>query len=272
VLQNLRDHHLVVVHDAAASRFPWETLQVDGAAPALNGGLSRRYLADNLPLAGWLEQRRQDGVVTLLLVIDPTEDLEGARKEAQRIREIAASMSKTLKLTELLGAEAARQRVRDELRSGKYDVLHYAGHAFFDAGNPGSSGLTCAKGEVLTGADITGIGNLPSLVFFNACEAARTRGMAKKSATARQTAGLAESLLRGGIANFMGTYWPVDDDAAAAFAATFYKALLEPQPLGAAILSARNAVRALSPQTARDWADYVLYGSYDFLLEELPQS
>jgi hypothetical protein len=37
-LQNMPDHHLVVVNDAAGSRFPWETLQVSGLFPALSTG------------------------------------------------------------------------------------------------------------------------------------------------------------------------------------------------------------------------------------------
>jgi hypothetical protein len=35
----------------------------------------------------------------------------------------------------------------------------------------GGAGLLCANEVVLTGTDLSGIGNLPSLVFFNACEA-----------------------------------------------------------------------------------------------------
>jgi len=53
-------------------------------------------------------------------------------------------------------------------RSGKYDVIHYAGHAYFDAHLPSRSGILCHGREVLSGAELAGLGNLPGLVFFNA--------------------------------------------------------------------------------------------------------
>ena len=71
-------------------------------------------------------------------------------------------------------------------------------------------------------------------------------------------------LLRGGVANFIGTYWPVGDSAALAFAEVFYARLLANEALGAAVLAARRRVRDLrSP----DWADYIHYGDPDFRLK-----
>ena len=68
------------------------------------------------------------------------------------------------------GADARKERLAADLRSGLYDVVHYAGHAFFDPAQPARSGILCANEQVLSGADLAGLGNLPSLVFFNACE------------------------------------------------------------------------------------------------------
>lgn len=77
--------------------------------------------------------------------------------------------------------------------------------------------------EPLTGTDIGTIGNLPKLVFFNACESGRVRRPVPKPATSpppkakkhgvvvgidpsRGRVAPAEAFLRGGIANFIGTY------------------------------------------------------------------
>ena len=46
--------------------------------------------------------------------------------------------------------------------NGTFDVVHYAGHAYFDPQNPSRSGILCAGHEVLSGADLAGIGNLPA--------------------------------------------------------------------------------------------------------------
>jgi pimeloyl-ACP methyl ester carboxylesterase len=267
VLPQMKDRHLVVVHDAPAARVPWETLTVDKWSPAVGAGLSRRYLVDHLPLATWLEERRASSTLNLLLVVDPTENLQGAVKEGDRIQKIAKSTS-SIEVAELRGKDATRAAILAALRSGKYDCVHYAGHAFFDPAAPSRSGLVCAGEEILTGPDLTGISNLPFLVFFNACEAGRVRGKPTPkpgSQLAVAAAGIAESLMRGGIANYMSTYWPVGDDSAETFATTFYTKVLQGRPIGEAILTGRQE---LAKAKSRDWADYLLYGSYDFILKQ----
>lgn len=71
----------------------------------------------------------------------------------------------------------------------------------------------------------------------------------------------AEAFLRGGVANFIGTYWPVGDRSAATFSATFYGWLLRGSSLGEALLMARTAVKN---QGSGDWSDYIHYGDYRF--------
>ena len=41
----------MAVHDAEASRIPWETICLNRQFPALSGGMSRRYLAADLSVA-----------------------------------------------------------------------------------------------------------------------------------------------------------------------------------------------------------------------------
>lgn len=48
------------------------------------------------------------------------------------------------------------------------------------------------------------------------------------------------------------------------FAETFYTRLLEGQSLGSSVLAGRQA---LNQKALRDWADYVLTGSHDFVLK-----
>jgi pimeloyl-ACP methyl ester carboxylesterase len=272
VLPEMRDRHLVVVHDAPSSRIPWEAIRLDGWYPALGNGLSRRYVADNLSVAKWIKQRQQATTLTLLLVINPTEDLDGAEAEGQRIRNLFAA-DPSVKLDQIRGPQATKAALLQRFRSGEYDVVHYAGHAFFDPNNPARSGILCKDKEVLSGSDMAGVGNLPSLVFFNACESGRVRrGLDRNKKQLEiekrleRAVGLAEAFLRGGIANYLGTYWPVGDDAAKAFAETFYTGLLKGQTIGAALLAGRERVRTEARSV--DWADYIHYGSSDFVLKE----
>ena len=269
ILESMKDRHIVVVHDAPAARIPWETLTINDWSAAVEAGLSRRYLANNLPVAAWLEERRAQPSLKLLLVVNPLGDLSGAEKEGDRILELAKATS-AIGVTELRQKDATKPAVLAALRSGKYDCVHYAGHAFFDSQGPGRSGLVCAGQEILRGLDLAGISNLPFLVFFNACEAGRVRGrlarpLKKPTVQAFESAGVAEALMRGGIANYMSTYWPVGDDAAETFSENFYKGALAGGTIGSALLAGRRAVLGRGD---RDWADYILYGNFDFVLKQ----
>jgi hypothetical protein len=273
-LGGVADKHVVVVHDAQSSRVPWELLSVptsgsEAISLAKAGGMSRQYVADKMSVAKWLEQRRQNKDFNVLLVVNPTEDLEGAEAEGKRVRDLLQQVP-NVNVTVLQGENATRPALESAFRSGKFDMVHYAGHAFFDRDDPGRSGLICAGDIELSGRDLVGLGNLPSLVFFNACEAGRIRKRGRRLVpkTAKQkidrNVGLAEAFLRGGVANYIGTYWPVSDAAAEVFAAVFYKSLLRGETAGKALLEGRKAV---AEKKSVDWADYIHYGSHDFVLK-----
>ncbi len=271
-LESMRSRPLVIVHDRDASRVPWEVLRVGDVHPALGAGLSRRYASETLTVARWREDRSDDGPLRVLLVVDPTEDLPGAAAEGAALQEQLRSHAASLDV--LQGREATRQRVLAALAAGTFDVLHFAGHAFFDAASPADGGLVCAGKKVLRGADLAGLGSLPALVFCNACEAARVRQRgaaapkrrrtpARQAGARRSMTGIAEAFLSGGVANFLGTHWPVGDEAAFAFSRELYVTLLGGEVLGDAVLAARRRVAAIP---SIDWADYVHYGNADFRL------
>jgi pimeloyl-ACP methyl ester carboxylesterase len=273
IIERFSEHPLVIVHDAATSRIPWETLQINGKFPALEEGLSHRYEAEDLSVAKWLEERRQDPTLDILLVTDPTEDLPGAEAEGARVEELFKKLRSAVTITKLFQRQARKHEVLKCLSSGRFDVLHYAGHAYFDQMDPSKSGIVCAGNEVLAGADLINLGALPSLVFFNACESGRLRRGAKttqideeKDTIKRVKRGVsfAEAFLRGGIANYLGTYWPVNDNAALKFSEVFYEKILDHKPLGEAVMAGREAVEKLR---SVDWADYILYGDPRFVVK-----
>ena len=219
---------LVIVHDREASRVPWEALRIGDSHPALERGLSRRYASENLSVARWREDRRHRRSHARTDGGQP--DARPARRGTRRRGAAGGTASPPARRS--TASRAARHRAAGcSARSGPAhnDILHFAGHGFFDAANPARSGLVCAGGDVLCGSDLERIGDLPSLVFFNACEAARVRrpGGARgrqRLLGLRKSSSLAEAFLDGGVANFVGTHWPVGDDAALAFSTHFYAA------------------------------------------------
>jgi CHAT domain-containing protein len=105
---------------------------------------------------------------------------------------------------------------------------------------------------------------VPQMIFLNACESGRIRGGSNggaaegvKSPRFVGQVSLAESFLLNGIANFIGTYWPVNDAAALKFAGTFYAGLLSGKSLSSAMREARQATKTVSQ---RDWANYIHFG------------
>ncbi len=271
-LEAMHARPLVIVHDREASRVPWEVLRVGTMHPALGAGLSRRYASDTLSVARWRDDHGPSDPLRVLLIVDPTRDLPGAAAEGEALQQLLVRRSVTFDV--LTGRDATRARILAALGTGAFDVLHFAGHAFFDAREPGQGGLLCDGKVVLRGADLASIGNLPALVFCNACEAARVRKRARASAApARQfgmrrtMTGIAEAFLAGGVGNFLGTHWPVGDDAAFAFSQSLYESLLNGARLGDAVLTAR---RRLASIPSIDWADYVHYGNPEFQLAGFP--
>jgi CHAT domain-containing protein len=263
-----KESALVVVHDDELSRVPWEALRLGALRPALAGGMSRRYAASELSLARFSAERRRDARLRVLLVADPTGDLPGAALEGERIEAILRPRA-AAELVLVSGRAATRARLLAEFSSGHYDLLHYAGHGFFDPVATARSGIQCSDGT-LSGADLAGLARLPSLVVFNACESARVRSVLARNEPAPATragAGLAESFLRAGVANYLGTYWPVGDESAQQFAQVFYAQLLRNATLGAAVRAGR---RRIAQAPSADWADYIHFGDPDFRLKDDP--
>ena len=255
---------LVVVHDLAASRWPWETLCLGDAnhRPALSGGLSRHLESPALDAARWQRVRPPVVPLPVLLVMNPTQDLSGAEDEGNQLRALWSADSR-LALTVLSGHEATRARLLDAFRSGRFEWVHYAGHALFDELNPGDSGLLCARRDRLRGSDLAGLANPPRLLVANACESGRVRHARDTARRAAQSAGLAEAFLSAGITHYLGTWWPVADGPAANFAAAFHASVLAGGSCGAAVLAARQTVQRGG---SSDWADYLHYGDPDSVL------
>ena len=174
--------------------------------------------------------------LSILLIVNPTNDLPGTVEETDKIVEFLANNPgvEYLKLAEKV---AIWCHVKSELSSGKYDVVHYAGHAFFDTEKRSKlrhhlSWKRCAFGFRPCRTTATA-----SHAFFNACEAGGVRKRRTSPAKSRtrqeirnlrkskkasewieSNARLAEAFLRGGVANYIGTYWPLGDASAAEFA------------------------------------------------------
>jgi len=159
-----------------------------------------------------------------------------------------------------LGDEVTGLKLHRALASGRYDVIHYSGHAYFNLQNPDESGLLLAGQNVFIAQTIQRTLRGRPLILLNACESGREMMRdGEVSYTASETEGLASSFIRGGALGILGTLWPIFDEGAAEFAATFYDGLLSGKALGEAVRLARLQLRKSHPHDVT-WASFVLYG------------
>jgi hypothetical protein len=158
----------------------------------------------------------------------------------------------------------------DRILIRNYNIIHYAGHANFNARRPGQSGLVLDGGEPCSVEKIQRLISGTPLVFLNACETARlsadeTQSLSEGTYAGDPTEGLASAFLYGGALACIGNSWPVVDTVAADFAVTFYSAALEGLSLGEAMRLARKDI-AERPEPNPNWASFVLYGDPGFSL------
>ena len=256
VLARCRNSRLVVQHDTPASKVPFEMLLAQpDLRPALEGGITRRLLIPGLAFERQFAKPPKKGKLKVLLIANPTGDLDGAADEALAVKKIL-SLRKEMELEDLWEREATVENVSAAL--ARADILHYCGHAFFNGPGPSESGLLLAGNVLFTGADLRKISPLPRMAFVNACEAGRVRGEPESEAAA-----FAELFLQSGLDAYLGTYWKVGDAAAALFADTVYTHLAMGMTLERATLAGR---KALFEAEEPDWANYMLFGGGSFRL------
>jgi len=182
-------------------------------------------------------------------------ELPAAVMETKAIVETLSTMAH-LSVTLLDGPSATVAAVSLALRTGKFQIIHYCGHARYDPKQPMNSALVLWDGELPSGvAQRLFVRAQPVLCVINACETARV-----PDERALNIYSLARAFLDTG-AYLVGSRWKLDDVAAAMFASAFYRALLgRGEPLGNAMRAGRLAARTAAGADQFGWAAYVLYG------------
>lgn len=263
---------------------PWEILHTGQCFLA-----DKFFLGKNI--AGyWRDSSRSEhDRLKMLIIADPTEDLEWARLEGEG-------------LFESLNAEVSPDRLDVQFLSGRRitklsllnaikdrDIIHYAGHMYYSKDQQ-ESGWLLADGKVLRAREIEKAGVVPDLVFANSCLSFAAGGEADAGSSeaagdgdrdsspnsgpvpgsAAEFAGtsgnvfndLAGAFLRAGIHNYVGTNWEISDNIRTfEFALQFYRSIFEERSVGEALYEARRQARRLYESSDLTWARYSLHGN-----------
>lgn len=106
---------------------------------------------------------------------------------------------------------------------GQYDIIHFAGHGYFDHTDPLSSGLVFSDSKfnhLLTGYEMLYNDMSCSLITMSACQTGLTNVV-----KSTEIFGLQRALLISGAQTILSSLWPVDDRATMELMSRFYRRL-----------------------------------------------
>ena len=245
VLASRRPTAILLAVDESMLGLPWESMRAGSAELALDVPFGRIVSTTVVPTAQ-RDPVTDDPLVKILAVVNPTDDLAATEAELGVLRALAGGAAPVeVRLDVLEGAAATRRGLADAVAGRDHDVIHFAGHARFDAGDPHDSALLLADGPLTAAA----VGRLawtapPYLVVNSACQSARAANGTRLVAPGGRANGLPGAFLAAGCDAYVGHFWPIGDRAAADFAGCFYDTLFRDVNAGLAVLDARRAVRA----------------------------
>ena len=269
-----------LIVDSTSAAYPWEMACFVGRDQSAklrwlgtDLGLSRQFktLLSSAPV-GFTPPL--NNTIRVLVIADPAPEralqLPGARAEGRRLVEMFKGMNgrrvggdevEVLVDHRIGPSECEPIEVLAKLLSGDYDIVHFSGHADFDAKNPKMSGWVFGADRILTATDIFRARKVPRLVFANACfsGAVRESNSGDSAGLARGLASVAEAFLERGVPNYIGAGWPVDDQQAVTIAKSFYDSLLNRDGIGRALQQARQSV--FQEGFGSSWGAYQLYGN-----------
>jgi hypothetical protein len=241
---------------------PWELMHDGNEFLCLQRPFARMPVGQTFPRRTRRRMPPTRAIWNALLVnSDPTGDLSDSRAEITEIERVLGELPVWVNIVKLEGKNANRNELTHHLSSGRYDLIHYAGHAGFDLVDPAKSFLLLHDEQRFSAERVQKVLEGRPIVFLNACDTSRTDNEAP---SARQIAaraqGLAWAFIYGGAQACVGTLWPVFDDSARDLATTFYSRLVVARRrVGEALCEAR----AISHDKHGDrltWAAYALYG------------
>ncbi len=251
------DDHLVHI--------PWELICLD--TDFLSHRFSMGRLVKTRQEIARTGARSMARPLKMWIMADPQGDLQVAGAEGLRVfQEMARVNGGNAIIEPALDSDIAPEDIRERFKD--YDFVHFAGHVDYDGANPVQTGWRLSQGHfTVTDIDrMAGGAAMPTLVFSNACQSARTDAWDDESHGANGgnggkngSFGLSNAFLRSGVRHYVGTFWEIMDETGSHFAQEFYTHLVAGAAVGEAIRLARvNLTERFGPDIC--WPSYVLYG------------
>jgi tetratricopeptide (TPR) repeat protein len=267
---------LIVVSSGILHYFPFETLPTDGRGGPLLGELApTSYLPSAAALVELGRRERREVRPRLLALGDAdyggaaatsriallqSENLGALPHTRSEVATVRGLFGRGASMV-LLGRQATEARFKAQ-ELATYSVIHLATHGFIDASSPSRSGLVLGLAEgdgedgILQFREVLRLPLAAELVTLSACKSALG-----ELVTGEGIVGLGRSFFYAGADAVVASLWSVDDEATAAFMASFYRALRDGAGKAEALQRARLETRS-DPRWGDPyyWAPYVLLG------------
>ena len=233
---------------------PWELLHDDNDFLCLSRPIGRR---PQMLKEAKIHPERQEEGLRALVVGNPTGDLPGADEEAIVVAKALEDVGVVVDV--LSKREATAKQFAKKIRNQTYDLIHFAGHAYFEPKAPHLSGLKFYDSP-MPAEELGRHLNSRALVFLSACAAGMVDVTESKAGLIGEfVEGIATSVLLGGAIGCIAPMWAVEDGAARDFSIAFYKNLLAGAVIGESVRQARLSAYNKNKQ-ADVWKAWVLYG------------
>jgi tetratricopeptide (TPR) repeat protein len=251
VIKNLKEIKDPIIIESNDGEILWEAIH-DG----------KNFIALEHPIGRVLKTKEEARVnefergekLRFLMICNPTGDLESTEREVNYIESI---LKQRVIIEKIMKENATKTNILEALSCGKFDVIHYAGHA--DSESEGEAALLTADGKLFSSEIKNAIAGRP-YVYLNACGSGReSMDESKDTSKVSDTEGLASAFILGGAIGFMGAFWPVPDKTAAEFSVRFYEGLIENLKVGEACRQARLEILKQN-QSDITWAAFLQYG------------
>lgn len=254
--------HLIISMDDNLVHVPWELLH-DGKHFLCQRFGMGRIVRTRQTVFGGGRSRTLGRPLKMLILADPSGDLKEAYQEGIDLRD-HMDANKAWINASLQSQNVPADFIREKIRY--FDFVHFAGHAEYVAEEPGKSGWRLTNG-ILTSSEIikmTGGGAMPSFIFSNACQSARTDEWVIRESSQDEIFGLANAFVLAGVKHYIGTFWEVLDEPSRRFALEFYRFVLSGMSVGCAVQEARKELIREYGEETIVWASYLLYGDPTF--------
>jgi serine/threonine protein kinase len=190
-------------------------------------------------------------------------DLKAAGDELAMLRSLEASGARVRFLP------ARRRELLEAFEQGGFDLLHLVSHGTFGGARAADTSAVLMEDGDFRVAELSprivgALRGASPLIFFNTCHSGRI------GFSLTRLGSWGARFVELGCGGFVGTLWPVTDQAAVAFAQAFYELMSEGLPIGEVMLRARHRVRTRFPNDPT-WLAYCCFADPWARIERLPR-